>query len=90
MPSARNPRWRAFSCARRCVLVVITSPDMLLTTAQAAEVAGVKIGRIRQWNNRGHLERAGLDERGWPLYRALDVAKCKHKFHGYARDEAAA
>ena len=90
MPSARSPRWRAFSRAGRCALVVITSPDMLLTTAEAAEVAGVKIGRIRQWNNRGHLERAGLDERGWPLYRALDVAKVKHKFHGCARDEAAA
>ena len=72
------------------VLVVITSPDMLLTTAQAAEVAGVKIDRVRKWNRRGYLERAGLDERGWPLYRALDVAKCKHRFHGYARDEAAA
>lgn len=71
-------------------MVVITSPDMLLTTAQAAEVAGVKIDRVRKWNRRGHLERAGLDEHGWPLYRALDVAKCKHRFHGYARDEAAA
>ena len=29
------------------------------------------------------VERAGLNERGWPLYRALDVAKCKkHKFQG--------
>jgi hypothetical protein len=70
-------------------MVVITSPDMLLTTAQAAEVAGVKIDRIRKWNRRGHLERAGLNEQGWPLYRAVDVAKAKHRFYGYARDEAA-
>lgn len=70
-------------------MVVITNPDMLLTSAEAAEVAGVKIDRIRKWNRRGHLERAGLNEQGWPLYRALDVAKCKHRFHGYARDEAA-
>lgn len=69
--------------------VVITSPDMLLTVPQAAEVAGVKPDRVRKWDRRGHLERAGLNEQGWPLYRALDVAKCKHKFHGYARDEAA-
>lgn len=71
-------------------MVVITSPDMLLTTAQAAEVAGVKPGRVRQWNLRGHLERAGLDERGWPLYRALDVAKCQHRFAGRGHGEQAA
>ncbi len=71
-------------------MVVITSPDMLLTTAQAAEVAGVKIDRVRKWDRRGHLERAGLNERGWPVYRALDVAKCKHRFQGCARGEEAA
>ena len=63
---------------------------MLLTTTEVAEVAGVKPDRIRKWDRRGHLERAGLNERGWPLYKALDVAKVKHKFHGCARDEAAA
>ena len=71
-------------------MVVITSPDMLLTVPQAAEVAGVKADRIRKWDRRGHLERAGLNERGWPLYRALDVAKAKHRFQGYARGEEAA
>ena len=63
---------------------------MLLTRAEAAEVAGVDKERLRTWERRCHLERAGLDERGWPLYRALDVAKCKQRFHGHARDEAAA
>ena len=71
-------------------MVVITSPDMLLTRAQAAEVADVNTERLRQWERRGHLERAGLDERGWPLYRALDVAKCKRRFQGCARGEDAA
>lgn len=71
-------------------MVVITSPDMLLTTAEAAEVAGVKIERVRQWNRRGHLERAGLDQRGWPLYRALDVAKCQHRFAGHGHGERVA
>jgi MerR HTH family regulatory protein len=71
-------------------VVVVTSPDMLLTSSQAAEVAGVTKKRILQWDRRGHLERAGLNEHGWPVYRALDVAKCKQKFHGYARNEAEA
>lgn len=71
-------------------MVVIASPDMLLTSSQAAEVAGVTKKRILQWDRRGHLERAGLNEHGWPVYTALNVAKCKQKFHGYARDEIAA
>jgi hypothetical protein len=71
-------------------VVVITSPDMLLTVPEAAEVADVKPDRIRKWDRRGHLERAGLNDRGWPVYRALDVAKCKHRFQGYGRGEEAA
>lgn len=71
-------------------MVVITSPDMLLTRAQAAEVAGVDVERIRTWERRRHLERAGLNEDGLPLYRALDVAKCKHRFQGLGRGELAA
>lgn len=71
-------------------MVVISSPDMLLTSSQAAEVAGVTKKRVLQWDSRGHLERAGLNEKGWPVYRALDVAKCQHKFYGYARNEAVA
>jgi len=62
---------------------------MLLTRAEAAEVADVNVERLRMWERRGHLERAGLNDKGWPVYRALDVAKCKHRFHGCARDEAA-
>ncbi len=71
-------------------LVVITGPEMLLTRREAAEVASVDIERLRQWERRGHLERAGLNERGWPVYRALDVAKCKHRFAGHGHGEAAA
>ena len=71
-------------------MVIVTNPDMLLTVPEAAEVANVRPDRIRKWDRRGHLERAGLNDKGWPLYRALDVAKCKHKFHGCARDEMAA
>jgi len=71
-------------------LVVITSPDMLLNRAEAAEVAGVSVERIRTWERRKHLDRAGLDENGCPQYRALDVAKCKHRFQGCGRGEQAA
>ena len=71
-------------------VVVITSPDMLLTVAEAAEVAGVKPDRIRKWDRRGHLDRAGLNEQGWALYRALDVAKCQHRFAGHGHGERAA
>ncbi len=71
-------------------MVVITSPEMLLTRAEAAEVAGETAERVRIWERRGHLERAGLNEQGWPLYRALEVAKCKHRFQGHGRGEQAA
>lgn len=71
-------------------MVVITSPDMLLTRTEAAEVAGVDVERIRTWERRRHLDRAGLNEQGWPLYRALDVAKCQHRFAGFGHGEQAA
>jgi hypothetical protein len=71
-------------------LVVITSPDMLLTRTEACEVADVDRERFRQWERRGHIERAGLNERGWPVYRALDVAICKRRFQGCGRGERAA
>lgn len=71
-------------------MVIITSPDMLLTRSESCEVAGVDRERFRQWERRGHIERAGLNDKGWPLYRALDVAKVKHRFQGYARGEEAA
>ena len=52
----------------RAVIVFITRGDGYVTTAQAAEIARVGEGTIRQWKLRGHLEPAGLDERGRPLY----------------------
>lgn len=70
-------------------MVVITGPEMLLTRAQAAEVAGVAPERVRGWERRGWLERAGLNEDGLPVYKALDVAKAKHKFDGFTRASAA-
>jgi DNA-binding transcriptional MerR regulator len=43
-------------------------PDGYLTTAEAARLAGVKPGTIRQWRKRGYLAAQGLDEHGWPLH----------------------
>lgn len=45
-----------------------------LLSAGAAEVSPAA---IRQWASRGHLARAGLTERGWPLYRRADVARAE-------------
>ncbi|MFK0155388.1 MerR family transcriptional regulator [Streptomyces sp. NPDC090493] len=56
------------------------------TTTQAAEQAAqwrktisggtatVTPATIRQWRTRGHLEPAGIDERGYPLYDLVDLA----------------
>lgn len=70
--------------ARRWHLVV-TGPDMLLTREQAAEVARVDRERIRTWERRGHLPRAGLDDDGRPLYSALDLAKIEHRMRRFTR-----
>jgi hypothetical protein len=71
-------------------MVTVTGPDMLLTARQAAEVAGVKIDTVRKWVRRGHLEAAGLNERGWPVYTALEVAKAEFKTRERARRLVAA
>lgn len=70
-------------------MVIVTGPDMLLTRTQAAEVARVSKERIRGWERAGHLERAGLNEDGQPVYQALDLAKAAHKLEGFTRLAAA-
>lgn len=45
-----------------------TRGDGFLTTAQAAELAGVSPATIRSWRNRGYLAPQGLDERNRPLH----------------------
>lgn len=61
----------------------------LLTTAQAAAhatharqllsagAATIRPTTIRDWASRGHLHRAGLDDRGRPLYALADVARAE-------------
>lgn len=65
-----------------CGSLLTTPDDELLTTAQAAEHAGVDIETVRQWRKRGYislhgqrlyLQVRGLSERGWPLFLAGEV-----------------
>ena len=51
--------------------------DTLLTTAEAAHIAGVTTAAVRKWKERGLLAPAGLDENGHNLYRLRDVAKAE-------------
>lgn len=67
--------------------VLIIDPEGLITTSQAAELAGVSTGAIRQWVRRGHLEKAGIDERGQSMFRVADVARAEFKTHKHARRE---
>lgn len=61
-----------------------------LTTRQAAQVARVSTDVVRQWAARGHLPVAERDERGWPRYRLVDVAKAEHATRRHARRSHAA
>jgi predicted site-specific integrase-resolvase len=51
--------------------------DEFLTTTRAANLIGVKVETIRKWRERGHLEVKGLDERGRPMYRWIDVVRAE-------------
>ncbi len=62
----------------------------LLTTCEASELATqwrrtlsagaaeVTAATIRQWASRGHLQPAGLDDHGRPLYALTDLARAEH------------
>ncbi|MFD6035263.1 MerR family transcriptional regulator [Streptomyces griseoincarnatus] len=62
----------------------------LLTTGEASELATswrrtlsagaaeVTPATIRQWASRGHLQAAGLDDHGRPLYALTDLARAEH------------
>lgn len=49
----------------------------LVTTTEAARHAGVSAATVRSWASRGHLQVAGRDGQGRPLYRLIDVAKAE-------------
>jgi DNA-binding transcriptional MerR regulator len=62
-----------------------TRDDGLITYDQAAQLARVRPGTIRQWVARGHLAKAGLDERGRCLFRPADVAATEKRLRKPAR-----
>ncbi len=57
----------------------------LVTTSEAARLAGVAVNTITTWRDRGTLTPAGTDDRGRPLYRFLDVAKAERATRDRAR-----
>jgi DNA-binding transcriptional MerR regulator len=68
--------------------MAVMAPDglnTLVTAADAAAVAGVAVETIRSWRHRGLIEPSGLDERGRPLYRLLDIAKAERATREKAR-----
>lgn len=62
--------------------LVTVDAKSLLTTSEAAELAGVDQETIRQWRKRGYVSRTGvrctlqtrgLSEQGWPMFSAEEV-----------------
>jgi hypothetical protein len=51
--------------------------EIWMTTQEAAAHAGDSTWAIYQWCNRGHLQHAGLNERGQKLFRHLDVTRAE-------------
>ena len=55
------------------------------SVAQAAEAAEVKPGVIRLWKHRRHLKPAAKDDRGRPLFLAVDAIKAEKATRQRAR-----
>ena len=56
-----------------------TRGDGFITTAQAAQMIGVKPPTIRSWRHRGWLEPQGLDERNRPLYTRQAIREAERR-----------
>lgn len=65
--------------------VRITRDDGLVDTQQAAQLCGVQVGTIRQWVARGHLDKAGLDEKGRSLFDPVALQKAEYHTRQRAR-----
>ena len=59
--------------------------DTLVTAAQAAYLADVKIDTIYKWKERGLIEPTGLDEQGHNLYTIRDIARAEKQTRERAR-----
>jgi DNA-binding transcriptional MerR regulator len=49
--------------------------DNLVSATDAATHCGVGASTVRMWRARGYLNPSGLDEKGRPLYRLIDVLR---------------
>lgn len=58
--------------------------DSLLTVQDAAAICGVSVKTVYHWKNKNGLAPSGLDQRGRPLFKLLDVAKIEQKFRRHA------
>ena len=67
VPWSNMPPGR-FSYLSGQVSMLTTRGDGLLSTAQSAQLVGVKPSTIRSWRHRGWLATQGLDERGNPMH----------------------
>lgn len=56
-------------------MILAESLDDLVSTTDAAAACGVDAATIRQWASRKHLKPSGLDDRGRPMYRLIDVLR---------------
>lgn len=60
--------------------------DSLITTNEAAALAGVAVATIRSWIQRGHLTPVGRDPlTDRPLVKFIDVAKAERATRSKAR-----
>jgi hypothetical protein len=59
--------------------MITAHPSGLLSTAEAAKVAGVQPPTIRQWRRLGYLAPQGLDERGYPMHSAEAVRDAERR-----------
>lgn len=57
----------------------------LINVEMAAHLAGVTVTTVRQWKRRGHLEPAGADEFGRPLFTGIAVLRAEAKTRKAAR-----
>lgn len=59
----------------------------LITVSDAATLAGVSESAIRKWKQRGHLDAAGEDDFGRPLFLGIAVLRAEARTRRRARRE---
>lgn len=59
----------------------------LITVSEAATLAAVSESAIRKWKQRGHLEVAGEDDFGRPLFLGIAVLRAEARTRHRARRE---